>query len=67
MILSYGVWDLFGLLVLVLMFFILIIFDVNKLYMSKYCLVIIYLFVLVGGGVDFINVRIFIRMYGEIK
>lgn len=35
--------------------------------MSKYCLVIIYLFVLVGGGVNFINVMIFIRMYGEIK
>lgn len=35
--------------------------------MSKNCLVIIYLFVLVGGGVNFINVMIFIWMYEEIK
>lgn len=35
--------------------------------MSKHCSVIIYLFVLVGGGVDFTNARILIRMHGEIK
>lgn len=46
---------------------ILTISDVNKQYMSKHCSVIIYLFVLVGGGVDFTNATILIRMHGEIK
>lgn len=46
---------------------ILTISDVNKQYMSKHCSVIIYLFVLVGGGVNFTNATILIRMHGEIK
>lgn len=41
---------------------ILTISEVNKQYMSKHCSVIIYLFVLVGGGVDFTNATILIRM-----
>lgn len=65
--LSHGAWDPPGSSVLAPTSLILTISDVNKLYMSKHCSVIIYLFVLVGGGVDFTNARILIRMHGEIK
>lgn len=49
--LNHGAWDPPGSSVLAPTSLILTISDVNKLYMSKHCSVIIYLFVLVGGGV----------------
>lgn len=60
--LSHGAWD-----PPVIGFSAMTISEVNKQYMSKNCSVIIYLFVLVGGGVNFTNATILIRMHGEIK